>query len=78
MRRFVWPFVRGAKRGKGSAYDIPLAKCRERTRYLGKSHAVGDNALARNPVPIIILCHRVVRTDYAIALTSGWKTDCSI
>jgi len=42
MRRFVWPFVRGAKRGKESAYDIPLANCRERTRYLGKSRAVGE------------------------------------
>ncbi|HEY3154112.1 MAG TPA: MGMT family protein [Candidatus Binatia bacterium] len=32
-----------------------------------------SDALARNPVPIIILCHRVVRTDNAIALGSGGK-----
>ena len=45
---------------------------------LGKpkaARAVG-NALARNPVPIIIPCHRVVRGDGSIgrfALGSGWK-----
>ena len=47
-------------------------------RKLGKpdaSRAVG-NALARNPVPVIIPCHRVVRSDGAIggfALGPGWK-----
>ena len=45
---------------------------------LGKpdaSRAVG-NALARNPIPVIIPCHRVVRSDGAIggfALGPGWK-----
>ena len=45
---------------------------------LGKpkaGRAVG-NALARNPLPIIIPCHRVVRADGSIgrfALGSGWK-----
>jgi len=45
---------------------------------LGKpkaARAVG-NALARNPVPIVIPCHRVVRSDGTIggfALGSGWK-----
>lgn len=47
-------------------------------RKLGKpdaSRAVG-NALARNPIPVIIPCHRVVRSDGAIggfALGPGWK-----
>ena len=47
-------------------------------RKLGKpkaARAVG-NALARNPVPIMIPCHRVVRSDGTIggfALGSGWK-----
>jgi methylated-DNA-[protein]-cysteine S-methyltransferase len=47
-------------------------------RELGKpkaARAVG-NALARNPVPIIVPCHRVVRGDGAIggfALGSAWK-----
>jgi len=39
------------------------------------ARAVG-NALARNPVPIVIPCHRVVRNDGTIggfALGSGWK-----
>jgi O-6-methylguanine DNA methyltransferase len=39
------------------------------------SRAVG-NALARNPVPIIIPCHRVTRSDGALggyALGLGWK-----
>ncbi len=45
---------------------------------LGKpraSRAVG-NALARNPIPIIIPCHRVVRSDGSIggfALGRSWK-----
>jgi methylated-DNA-[protein]-cysteine S-methyltransferase len=41
----------------------------------GASRAVG-NALAKNPVPIIIPCHRVVRSDGTIggfALGTGWK-----
>ncbi len=47
-------------------------------RKLGKpkaARAVG-NALARNPIPIIIPCHRVVRNDGVIggfALGAGWK-----
>lgn len=39
------------------------------------ARAVG-NALARNPVPIIIPCHRIVRSDGTMggfALGSGWK-----
>ena len=45
---------------------------------LGKpraSRAVG-NVLARNPIPVIIPCHRVVRSDGSIggfALGPGWK-----
>jgi methylated-DNA-[protein]-cysteine S-methyltransferase len=47
-------------------------------RRLGKpkaARAVG-NALARNPIPIFIPCHRIVRRDGAIGnflLGSGWK-----
>lgn len=41
----------------------------------GAARAVG-NALGRNPLPIIIPCHRIVRTDGTIggfALGTGWK-----
>lgn len=47
-------------------------------RQLGKpkaARAVGS-ALGRNPIPIIIPCHRIVRRDGAIgnfSLGSGWK-----
>ena len=47
-------------------------------RKLGKpkaARAVG-NALARNPIPIIIPCHRIVRSDGNIggfALGTAWK-----
>jgi O-6-methylguanine DNA methyltransferase len=47
----------------------------KKLRKPGASRAVG-NALARNPIPIIIPCHRVVRSDGAIggfALGASWK-----
>ena len=47
-------------------------------RALGKPKAMRavGNALARNPIPIIIPCHRVVRSDGSLggyALGLGWK-----
>lgn len=47
----------------------------ERLGRSGASRAVG-NALARNPIPIIIPCHRVVRSDGQLggfALGLSWK-----
>lgn len=47
----------------------------ERLGRPGASRAVG-NALARNPIPMIIPCHRVVRSDGQLggfALGLGWK-----
>lgn len=47
----------------------------ERMGKPGAMRAVG-NALARNPIPIIIPCHRVVRSDGTLggyALGLGWK-----
>lgn len=41
----------------------------------GKARAAG-NALAKNPVPIIIPCHRIIKTDGALggfAFGRGWK-----
>ena len=64
-----------------AATKIPYGQVRSYkwlAERLGKpkaARAVG-NALARNPVPIILPCHRVVRGDGGIgrfALGSGWK-----
>ncbi|MSP38324.1 MAG: methylated-DNA--[protein]-cysteine S-methyltransferase [Deltaproteobacteria bacterium] len=64
-----------------AAAKIPYGQVRSYkwlAERLGKpkaARAVG-NALARNPVPILIPCHRVVRRDGAIGrfvLGSGWK-----
>jgi methylated-DNA-[protein]-cysteine S-methyltransferase len=61
--------------------NIPYGEVRSYewvARQLGKpkaARAVG-NALARNPIPIIIPCHRIVRTDGTIgvfALGPEWK-----
>ena len=63
------------------AAKIPYGEVRSYqwlARKLGKpkaARAVGS-ALARNPIPIIIPCHRIVRRDGAIGnflLGSGWK-----
>jgi len=72
------PFTRKVLR---TAAKIPYGQVRSYkwlAERLGKpkaSRAVG-NALARNPVPVLIPCHRVVRADGAIGrfvLGSGWK-----
>jgi methylated-DNA-[protein]-cysteine S-methyltransferase len=61
--------------------EIPYGEVRsyrwiaEKLGKPGASRAVG-NALAKNPIPIIIPCHRVVRSDGTIggfALGTGWK-----
>ncbi|MBI4528242.1 MAG: methylated-DNA--[protein]-cysteine S-methyltransferase [Deltaproteobacteria bacterium] len=72
------PFTRNVLR---LAAKIPYGEVKSYrwiAEQLGKpkaTRAVG-NALARNPVPIIIPCHRVVRSDGTIggfALGSRWK-----
>jgi methylated-DNA-[protein]-cysteine S-methyltransferase len=72
------PFTRKVLR---TAAKIPYGQVRSYqwlAERLGKPkacRAVG-NALARNPVPILIPCHRVVRRDGGIGrfvLGSGWK-----
>ena len=72
------PFTRAVLK---AAAQIPYGEVRS-YRWIAKklgrpgaSRAVG-NALARNPVPIVIPCHRVVRSDGSIggfALGAGWK-----
>lgn len=72
------PFTRAVLR---ITAQIPYGEVRSYrwvAERLGKpkaSRAVG-NALARNPIPIIIPCHRVVRSDGALggyALGLHWK-----
>jgi len=72
------PFIRAVLK---ITAEIPYGEVRSYrwiAEKLGKpraSRAVG-NALARNPIPIIIPCHRVVRSDGAIggfALGGSWK-----
>jgi len=72
------PFTRAVLRVTA---QIPYGKVRSYqwiAERLGKpkaSRAVG-NALARNPIPIIIPCHRVVRSDGTLggyALGLSWK-----
>lgn len=72
------PFTRAVLKATA---EIPYGEVRsyrwiaEKIGKPGAARAVG-NALARNPIPIIIPCHRVVRSDGTIggfALGAGWK-----
>lgn len=72
------PFTRAVLR---ITAKIPYGEVRSYewvARKLGKPRAVRavGNALARNPIPIIIPCHRIVRSDGTIggfALGTAWK-----
>jgi len=72
------PFTRAVLR---TAAEIPYGEVRSYrwvAEHLGKpgaARAVGG-ALARNPIPVIIPCHRVVRSDQALggySLGLKWK-----
>jgi methylated-DNA-[protein]-cysteine S-methyltransferase len=72
------PFTRAVLR---MATKIPYGEVRsyqwvaQRLRKPKAARAVG-NALARNPIPVIIPCHRVVRSDGSLggyALGLEWK-----
>jgi O-6-methylguanine DNA methyltransferase len=72
------PFTQNVLR---AAAKIPYGQVRSYKWLAGRlgkpkaARAVG-NALARNPLPIILPCHRVVRGDGSIGpfvLGSGWK-----
>lgn len=68
----VTPFTRDVLR---ATVDVPFGEVRT---YQGIASAIGrpsasravGNALGRNPVPVIVPCHRVVRSDG----TMGWYT----
>ena len=59
--RTVWSFLRKVPPGQTVTYG-ELAR---RSGYSGAARAVGG-AMARNPIPIIIPCHRVVGTGGSI------------
>jgi methylated-DNA-[protein]-cysteine S-methyltransferase len=72
------PFTRAVLK---TTAKIPYGEVRsygwvaERLGRPGAARAVG-NALARNPIPIIIPCHRVIRSDRSLggyALGLNWK-----
>lgn len=69
--RSVLALVARIPYGEVRSYEWVAQKLRKPTA----ARAVG-NALARNPVPILIPCHRVVRSDGTLggfALGSRWK-----
>lgn len=68
----VTPFTRDVLR---ATIDVPFGEVRT---YQGIASAIGrpsasravGNALGRNPVPVIVPCHRVIRSDGSM----GWYT----
>jgi len=59
--RAIWRMLRSIPAGKTITYG-ELAR---RSGHAGSARAVGG-AMARNPIPIVIPCHRVVGTEGAI------------
>jgi methylated-DNA-[protein]-cysteine S-methyltransferase len=69
----VWKAAREIPYGDLSTYAA-LADKIDRPRA---ARAVG-NALGRNPVPVVVPCHRILRSDGGLGGFSGglhWKTD---
>jgi len=58
FRRAVWEATRAIPRGQTSSY----AELAARVGRPGAARAVGQ-AMARNPWPIVVPCHRVVASD---------------
>jgi len=59
--RAVWRTLRDVPAGK----TITYAELARRSGHSGSARAVGG-AMARNPIPIVIPCHRVIGTEGAI------------
>ncbi|MGI0070873.1 MAG: methylated-DNA--[protein]-cysteine S-methyltransferase [Thermoplasmata archaeon] len=59
--RTVWKMLLGVPAGK----TITYAELARRSGHPGSARAVGG-AMARNPIPIVIPCHRVVGTEGSI------------
>jgi len=59
--RTVWATLRGV----GAGQTLTYAELARRAGYGGSARAVGG-AMARNPIPIVIPCHRVIGTGGSI------------
>lgn len=69
FERRVWEVTRRVKYGTVVSYGVLAA----RLGVAGGARAVG-NALGRNPVPIVVPCHRVIHGDRSIGgFSSGLK-----
>lgn len=66
FQRKVWSELRRIKRGEVITY-------KELARRVGKPRAIRAvaSAVGKNPYPILIPCHRVVRSDGALGGYSG-------
>jgi methylated-DNA-[protein]-cysteine S-methyltransferase len=66
FQRSVWQVTRNIPYGQTRDY----AWVAEQAGYLGAARAAGQ-ALARNPLPVIIPCHRVLASDGGLGGFSG-------
>jgi len=66
FQRRVWAVTRGIPRGQTRTYG----EVSQRAGVPGAARAVGQ-AMARNPWPIVIPCHRVVGSDGALTGVGG-------
>ena len=62
----VWKYLKKIPRGKVKTY-LEVAKAVRKP----KSVRAVANAIARNPYPLVIPCHRVIRTDGRLGGYSG-------
>ena len=62
----VWKYLKKIPRGKVITY-LEVAKAVRKP----KSVRAVANAIARNPYPLVIPCHRVIRTDGRLGGYSG-------
>jgi len=62
----VWSYLRSIKKGEIRTYS-------EVSKGIGRPRAVRAvaNAIAKNPYPVLIPCHRVIRSDGSLGGYSG-------
>ena len=66
LQKKVWGYLKNIPKGKTKTYT-------EVAKYVGYPSAVRAvaSAIGKNPLPIIIPCHRVVRSDGTLGGYSG-------